>query len=100
MNSNATEELDTCGPDGHPRVGDDVLLFRGVRLGAVRMIAQGAFQVATGDLLVWIRNEAILARTHHGVRLLCDRDNLHLYAGRGTAAAPAPGGFRTPAVVA
>ena len=82
MQSQLRSSLSPVVAADRPQPGDTVTFLRGAVVGTVRMVSPDAFQVATGDLLLWVKNTAILSRSEEGVRLLCDAVNLHQYAGR------------------
>ena len=63
-------------------VGDAVRFRDGTPFGVVERTAPLAFQVSTGELICWVRNEAIARRSGAAIELCCSMDELHGYAGR------------------
>lgn len=78
-----TDALPPILPPGltpRPRPGDHVLFARGAELGVVQEIGPGRFQVAAGDLLLWLRAESVVSRSAGLVRLACEPGELYRFA--------------------
>ncbi len=61
--------------------GESVRFVDGSPVGTVSRVAELSFQVTAGELVFWVRHEAILRRHDGAIVLCCDVDGLPAWAG-------------------
>lgn len=83
----------------HPRTGDRVTFARGGELGCVQQTEPGRFQVAAGDVLLWLRADAVVARSAGVIRLACEPSELYRYTASRRPLATSAARSRPPATL-